>query len=251
MKLRIAAKVDRVDEAYFQREIAPLLEHPLVEYIGEIDESQKDEFIGNARALLFPIDWPEPFGLVMIEALACGTPVIAWRCGSVPEVIEHGRTGFIVDDIGQAIDAARRIGDIDRGACRRAFERRFTARRMAEHYIEVYAALGAAVERSEHAPRRAHVRVRADDTLPSGWPQRQRTMNERPIQIGGRWYVLATSAPAEEQPQALKRDELFALFDRYRRHRAVGGRRPGHLPRRTRATCRAWSCCWTACGPCT
>jgi glycosyltransferase involved in cell wall biosynthesis len=152
VKLRIAAKVDRVDEAYFQREIAPLLDHPLVEYVGEIEESQKDDFIGNARALLFPIDWPEPFGLVMIEALACGTPVIAWRCGSVPEVVEHGRTGFIVEDTGQAIEAARRIGDIDRGACRRTYERRFTARRMAERYIEVYAALGAAGIEQPDAP---------------------------------------------------------------------------------------------------
>ena len=144
VKLRIAAKVDRVDEAYFQRAIEPLLDHPLVEYIGEIEESEKDEFIGNARALLFPIDWPEPFGLVMIEALACGTPVIAWRCGSVPEVIEHGRTGFVVEDMGQAVEAARRIGEIQRGVCRSVWERRFTARRMAERYLEVYSALGAA-----------------------------------------------------------------------------------------------------------
>jgi glycosyltransferase involved in cell wall biosynthesis len=144
VKLRIAAKVDRVDEAYFRREIEPLLDHPLVEYIGEIEEDQKDEFIGNARALLFPIDWPEPFGLVMIESLACGTPVIAWRCGSVPEVIEHGETGFIVEDMGQAVDAARRIGEIQRGTCRSAYERRFTARRMAERYVEVYAALDVA-----------------------------------------------------------------------------------------------------------
>ncbi len=144
VKLRIAAKVDRLDEAYFRREIEPLLDHPLVEYIGEITQAQKDDFIGRARALLFPIDWPEPFGLVMIEAFACGTPVIAWRCGSVPEVIDHGRTGFIVEDTSQAIEAARRIGEIDRGACRLAYERRFTARQMAERYLEVYAALDAA-----------------------------------------------------------------------------------------------------------
>jgi glycosyltransferase involved in cell wall biosynthesis len=144
VKLRIAAKVDRVDEAYFRREIEPLLDHPLVEYIGEIEEHQKDEFIGHARALLFPIDWPEPFGLVMIESLACGTPVIGWRCGSVPEVIEHGETGFIVEDMGQAIEAARRIGEIQRGTCRRTYERRFTARRMAERYLGVYAALDVA-----------------------------------------------------------------------------------------------------------
>jgi glycosyltransferase involved in cell wall biosynthesis len=136
--------VDRVDEAYFERAIRPLLDHPLIDYIGEIGEEEKNDFLGGARAVLFPIDWPEPFGLVMIEALACGTPVIAWRCGSVPEVIEHGRTGFVVEDMGQAVEAARRIGEIQRGTCRAAYERRFTARRMAERYVEVYAALGAA-----------------------------------------------------------------------------------------------------------
>ena len=138
MKLRIAAKVDRADQQYFEREIAPLLDHPLVEFIGEIGEGEKDEFIGNARALLFPIDWPEPFGLVMIEAMACGTPVIAWRCGSVPEVIEHGTTGYIVDDMDEAVDAARRVGALDRRACRDAFEQRFTADHMASRYVEVY-----------------------------------------------------------------------------------------------------------------
>jgi glycosyltransferase involved in cell wall biosynthesis len=149
IKLVIAAKVDRVDEPYFKREIEPLLNDPLVEFIGEIDQSRKNDFIGNARALVFPIDWPEPFGLVMIEALATGTPVIAWRRGSVPEVIEHGRTGFIVQDMPQAVEAARGIGEIDRAVCRREFERRFTVRRMAEQYVELYGALDAA--RVEHA----------------------------------------------------------------------------------------------------
>ncbi len=144
VKLKIAAKVDRADKAYFDREIAPLLDDPLVEFVGEIGESQKGEFIGNARALLFPIDWPEPFGLVMIEAMACGTPVIAFRCGSVPEILDHGKTGFIVDDMDQAIEAARRVGDIDRRGCRDVFEQRFTARQMASRYLEVYAALSAA-----------------------------------------------------------------------------------------------------------
>jgi glycosyltransferase involved in cell wall biosynthesis len=142
--LRIAAKVDRADQAYFEREIRPLLDHPLIEFIGEIGEAQKNEFIGHARALLFPIDWPEPFGLVMIEAMACGTPVLAYRCGSVPEVLEHGVTGFIVDDQAQAVAAAREIGRLDRAACRAVFERRFTARRMAEQYLDVYEALSAA-----------------------------------------------------------------------------------------------------------
>jgi len=150
--LRIAAKVDRADETYFEKEIRPLLKHPLVEYIGEIDQSGKNDFIGNARALLFPIDWPEPFGLVAIEALACGTPVIGWRCGSVPELIDDGITGRIVDSLPQAIEAARHIDGIDRRACRAAFERRFTARQMAERYLAVYAVLGdaCAADRDPH-----------------------------------------------------------------------------------------------------
>ncbi len=131
--------------------VRPLLKHPLIEFVGEVDEAQKDAFLGNARALLFPIDWPEPFGLVLIEALACGTPVVAYRCGSVPEVIEHGITGFIVDDQQEAVEAARHIGRIDRLACRNAFERRFTARRMAQHYLAVYSTLQGA-EVSTTAP---------------------------------------------------------------------------------------------------
>jgi glycosyltransferase involved in cell wall biosynthesis len=142
--LRIAAKVDRVDQEYFEREFCLLLDHPQVEFVGEIGDALKNDFIGNARAVLFPIDWPEPFGLVMIEAMACGTPVIAWRCGSVPEVIEPGVSGFIVDDMAQAIDAARRVDRLDRRVCRASFERRFTARRMASAYLEVYSALAAA-----------------------------------------------------------------------------------------------------------
>lgn len=139
MPLKIAAKVDPVDEEYFERDIRPLLDDPLVEYIGEIGEAEKLDFLGPARAVLFPIDWPEPFGLVMIEALACGTPVVAFRQGSVPEVIEHGRTGFIVDSVDEAIAATRRIDELDRRHCREAFERRFTARRMAERYLRIYA----------------------------------------------------------------------------------------------------------------
>jgi len=136
--LRIAAKVDPADEAYFERDIRSLLDHPLIEYVGEIGEQDKDEFLGNASALLFPIDWPEPFGLVMIEALACGVPVVALRRGSVPEVIEHGATGFVVDTVDEAIDATRRVAQLGRRQCRAAFERRFTARRMAEEYVGLY-----------------------------------------------------------------------------------------------------------------
>ncbi|HXF64993.1 MAG TPA: glycosyltransferase family 4 protein [Caldilineaceae bacterium] len=138
MPLKIAAKVDRVDQEYFQEQIKPLLDHPLIEYVGEVDEKEKDEFLGNAYALLFPIDWPEPFGLVMIEALACGTPVIAYERGSVPEVLEDRRTGFIVNDLEEAVQAVGRVDQIDRGECRRVFEERFSAPRMAQDYVALY-----------------------------------------------------------------------------------------------------------------
>jgi glycosyltransferase involved in cell wall biosynthesis len=139
--LKIAAKVDAVDREYFETRIAPLLDHPLIDYIGEIGDDRKSEFLGNARALLFPIDWPEPFGLVMIEAMACGTPVIAWNRGSVPEVVEHGVTGYIVDSEEEAVAAVRTIGRIDRPTVRAVFERRFAARTMARSYLDLYARL--------------------------------------------------------------------------------------------------------------
>jgi Glycosyltransferase len=138
MPLRIAAKVDAADREYFESTIEPLLHHPLVQYEGEIGDEAKNDFIGNARALLMPIDWPEPFGLVMIEAMACGTPVIAYGCGSVPEIIDQGVTGFIVENQQQAIAAARDIARIDRRRCRQVFEQRFAARVMARRYLEVY-----------------------------------------------------------------------------------------------------------------
>lgn len=136
--IRIAAKIDPVDRAYFDRDIAPLFDRPLVEYVGEIDDASKGTFIGGARALLFPIDWPEPFGLVMIEALACGVPVIAFRAGSVPEIIDNGVTGFVVDSMDEAIAAAMRIDTLSRAACRAAFERRFSVSRMANDYLQIY-----------------------------------------------------------------------------------------------------------------
>lgn len=136
--LKIAAKVDPVDQVYFERQIQPLLDSPLIEYLGEISEGEKGAFLAGATALLFPIDWPEPFGLVMIESLACGTPIVAIRGGSVPEILEHGVTGFICNDVAEAIDATARVHTLDRRACRRAFERRFTATRMAEEYIQLY-----------------------------------------------------------------------------------------------------------------
>jgi glycosyltransferase involved in cell wall biosynthesis len=139
--LRIAAKVDDADRAYFQSVIKPLLDHPLVEYIGEIDERDKGDFIGGAQALLFPIDWPEPFGIVMIEAFACGTPVIAYPCGSVREVMEHEVSGFVVENQSEAIAAVGAIGRIDRRRCREAFEQRFTADTMAARYVDIYGKL--------------------------------------------------------------------------------------------------------------
>jgi len=141
LELKIAAKVDKVDQAYFDEVIRPLLANPRVEFIGEIDEWEKQEFLGGARALIFPIDWPEPFGLVMIEAMACGTPVIAWREGSVPEVIDHGSAGFIVDTIDEAITAVQRIGSLDRQQVRNRFEERFTIERMVWDYVKAYASL--------------------------------------------------------------------------------------------------------------
>jgi glycosyltransferase involved in cell wall biosynthesis len=143
-KLRIAAKVDKVDQAYFENEIRPLLGAPGIEFIGEIDDAHKAEFLGKAAALLFPIDWPEPFGLVMIESLATGTPVIAFERGSVPEVIEDGVTGFITDGVGDAIAAVRDIGRLKPQRIRTEFERRFTSRRMAEDYLTLYRAVAEA-----------------------------------------------------------------------------------------------------------
>lgn len=142
MKLKIAAKVDRVDQAYWDEAIAPLVaSHPNVEFIGEIDEQQKAGFLGNARALLFPIDWPEPFGLVMIEAMACGTPVIAFRSGSVPEVIDDGVSGFVVASVAEATEAASRLEQLDRAKVRATFEKRFTVERMAQDYLTIYRGL--------------------------------------------------------------------------------------------------------------
>ena len=158
--LKIAAKVDAADVAYFESKIRPLLDDPLVEFVGEISDSQKSAFLGNARALLFPINWPEPFGLVMIEAMACGTPVIAWNRGAVPEVVDDGISGFIVDSVDEALAAVAQLPNINRCDVRAAFEQRFTATTMAHAYLEVYtrllAAPNAAVSRSRESPEAAH-----------------------------------------------------------------------------------------------
>jgi hypothetical protein len=138
MPLKIAAKVDKVDEDYFRSEILPLIDGPGVEFVGEINEREKTKFLGEAAALLFPVDWPEPFGLVMIEAMACGTPVLAFRCGSIPEVIEDGVTGKVVDSEEEAVAALPGILSYDRRAVRQRFEERFTATRMAKDYVSTY-----------------------------------------------------------------------------------------------------------------
>ena len=141
VKLKMAAKVDKADKDYFDESIAPLLDHPLIEFIGEVNEQQKCGFLGKARALLFPIDWPEPFGLVMAEAMSAGTPIIAWRNGSVPEIIEDGVSGAIIDSMDEAVAAVDRVLALPRTGVRAAFERRFTAARMASDYIAAFETL--------------------------------------------------------------------------------------------------------------
>jgi len=139
MPLKMAAKVDAADRAYFETEIRPLLDHPLIEFIGEIGDSQKSEFLGGAEALLFPIEWPEPFGLVMIEAMGCGTPVIAYDYGSAPEVIDTGITGYVVSGEDAAVKAVTAARSLDRHEIRRRFDRRFSATAMARGYLDLYA----------------------------------------------------------------------------------------------------------------
>lgn len=141
LPLKIAAKIDKVDQKYFRTVIEPLLSQPRVEFVGEIGEAQKPAFLSGAKALLFPIDWSEPFGLVMIEAMACGTPVVAFNRGAVPEVIDHGVTGYICKDARDAVSALQRIGELSRDEIRAQFERRFSAKTMAQNYVDVYTGL--------------------------------------------------------------------------------------------------------------
>jgi glycosyltransferase involved in cell wall biosynthesis len=153
--LKVAAKVDKVDQDYFDEKIKPLMASDNIEYIGEINDRDKPEFLSGAIALLVPIDWPEPFGLVMIEAMACGTPVIAFNRGSVPEIVDDGVTGFVVEDVNGAVGAVDRLGHLSRKRIRNRFEERFTARRMAQDYLAVYRSLSNAVS--------PHLRLVADD----------------------------------------------------------------------------------------
>ena len=164
MKLRIMGKVDKTDAAFFASAVEPLLDDPLVEFIGEADESAKDELLGNAYALLFPIDWPEPFGMVMIEALACGTPVIAYPNGSVPEVLEDGVTGFLVNSIEEAVEAVGRVEELDRAKIREVFLERFSVRRMVADYLSIYRRL---TSREAHLSRLRVQPRRRDDEQPA------------------------------------------------------------------------------------
>jgi glycosyltransferase involved in cell wall biosynthesis len=172
IRLKIAAKICDDERCYFQKTIEPLLQQSrsFVEYIGEVGGREKDEFLGNARALLFPIDWAEPFGLVMIEALACGTPVIAWHNGSVPEIIEDNATGFIVDSIEEAVEGVQRLEWLNRATCRQAFEKRFDAARMAQDHVDIYRRLiHTPAEPERHGTPTNNVRsLPADDNLPPG-----------------------------------------------------------------------------------
>ena len=152
LPLKIAAKVDNADRDYFNEQVRPLLQQPGVDYIGEIGEREKPDFLSGAVALMVPIEWPEPFGLVMIEAMACGTPVIAFNRGSVAELVDDGETGFVVEDDTSAIAAVRRVGELSRPAIRKRFEERFTARRMANDYLKVYRSL---IDEARGRPRLA------------------------------------------------------------------------------------------------
>jgi len=160
--LRIAAKVDPADHEYFKQKIERLLDHPLIEYVGEINDAEKNDFLGEAAALLCPYDWPEPFGLVLIEAMACGTPVLAYRQGSIPEIIDHGVTGYICDNMGEMAQAVAGLSLIDRSRCREIFEKRFTVERMVKDYLAIYESMAAPSHRPQlltHARTSGHVRA--------------------------------------------------------------------------------------------
>jgi len=165
LQLKIAAKIDKHDQAYFDTNIKHLLSQPHVEFIGEVTDKEKERLLGQAAALLFPIDWPEPFGMVMVEAMACGTPVIAYGLGSVPEIIEHGCNGFIVSSIEEAVTALDNISLIDRNTCRQRFLERFEATRMAEDYLQIYTQLIHENENSLLSLRRANAKKDVKNSL--------------------------------------------------------------------------------------
>lgn len=188
LRLKIAAKVDRVDREYFEARVRPLLDHPLVEYLGEVDDRDKDDLLGGALALIFPVDWPEPFGLVVIEALACGTPVIARRRGSVPELLRDGVTGILCETEEDMVRAVARVGALDRAACRAEFERRFSVEAMTDRYLEIYRELVAA-RRPAGLPRKRRRAATGTVGAVAAAPQ----LAARP----------ATPSPASRGPQVL------------------------------------------------
>ncbi|HNL90430.1 MAG TPA: glycosyltransferase family 4 protein, partial [Nitrospira sp.] len=154
--MKMAAKVDPADRAYFERVVEPLLDHPLIEFVGEITDREKSDFIGNAIGLICPYDWPEPFGLVLIESLACGTPVLAYRRGSIPEIIGHGETGFISENLDEMVSQVEKLRTIDRHRCRKVFDERFTAQRMTNDYVKIYQQLIADAAALPGKPRPQH-----------------------------------------------------------------------------------------------
>ena len=211
MPLKLAAKVDRADIDYFQDHIRPLLDHPLVDLIGEIGDGAKSSFLGNARALLFPINWPEPFGMVMIEAMAAGTPVIAYRCGSVMEVVEHGLTGFIVDSQDEAVAAVRMLGELDRRKIRARFIERFSAERMAHDYVELYRM--AAQGRVSAGP----IPAEADGLEQRGGRKGDLIMTtpgpDALPDPASEFYIPAVGSLTDRRTRTIKHADTFAVFD--------------------------------------
>ncbi len=222
MPLKIAAKLEKVDEPFFEERVRPLLDHPLVELIGEVADGDKSELLGGAAALLFPIDWPEPFGLVMIEAMACGTPVVAFPRGSVPEILEDGVTGLLVADENAAVRALDRVGRLDRRSVRERFEQRFLDSRMADDYVRVYESIldrrQGPGRRRQGAPAPGHLGASAIPPPASLVP----TGAAAGLELPGQHYILATSSLADENRRVLKQGDTFAVLDHYGDIRSVG-----------------------------
>jgi N-terminal domain of (some) glycogen debranching enzymes/Glycosyl transferases group 1 len=223
--LKIAAKVDRVDQEYFEAKIKPLLKHPGVEFIGEITDREKNEFLGNAYAYIFPIDWPEPFGLTMIEAMACGAPTIAFRCGSVPELMTEKVTGFVVDDLESTVASVARIPEIDRRAYRACFEKRFTAQRMSAEYVSLYQRYVGEVDEREM--------LEYEGTPPAILQLEGFPLGDI-IRFQDKFYVLASSSLADNRTRVLKYGETFGVFNRYGDIETVGRGRLGFFYVETR-----------------
>src|SRR5205085_472228 len=231
MPLQIAAKVDPTDRPYFEREILPLLQNPLIEFAGEIAEADIGAFLGDAAALLFPIDWPEPFGLVQIEAMATGTPVIAFRGGSVPEIIEDGVTGFIVDDIESAVAAIPLAKALDRRVIRQEFERRFSDERMTRDYLAIYSVASARVRR-DRSPRCGGPRCGSGGRLSSirirpctGAPSVAFALPKP--EDDSQFRIEATGSFREPRTRILKHGNTFAVLDSFGDMAGINGNPDG------------------------